>query len=211
LLLPSVLPTQEELDLWRHEFDREKARTDKAWRDWYRFNNSAQTYVGLNNAVSQGNTAATYTGTAITDVGPLPDFTLPAGVPVGTVLRLFACGQVVCSGSATNLTMQFMYGGTGGTSLYTTGAVALTTSATNVWEIEAVVRFTAQASSGTTAQSHGRQQGISTTANIGVPVLARNVSIAANTLTANTIIVTATASTAPTSLNVDIFLIEQLN
>jgi hypothetical protein len=211
LLLPSVVPSQEELDDWRHEFQKEKDRTDKAWRDWYRFNNSSQNYSGLNNWNSQGNTPASYTATAITDVGPLPDFTIPAGIPVGTVLRITAVGQFVAASGSTTLNMQFMYGGTGGTSLAATGAITVTASATNIWKMQAKVRFTAQASSGTTAMSHLWQQGISTTANIGVPVQYRNVTIAANTLTANTIIVTATAGVAFTSLNVDTFIIEQLN
>lgn len=206
LLLPSLVPSQEELDEWRHEFEKEKKRVDR-----YRFKNLTQNWEGLGNFASQTNTPASFTGTAITDVGPLPDFTLPAGIPPGTVLRLTAAGQFVAAAGSTTLTMQFMYGGTGGTSLYTTGAVTVTASATNAWEMEAIVRFTASGSSGTTAFSHGRQQGISTTANIGVPVMARNVAIAADTLTANTVIITATAGVAFTSLNVDIFLIEQLN
>jgi hypothetical protein len=56
-----------------------------------------------------------------------------------------------------------------------------------------------------------RYQGISTTANVGVPVMVRSASVTINTTTANTLILACTQAVALTSFNVDTFLIEQLN
>lgn len=193
---------------WTREFEAEKARVE---RYRYRMSNpNTPSFVGLNNNLSQNVTGATFSGTGITDISPLPDYTLPAGVPAGTVLRLTASGQYVGGGSVTTLTIQFMYGGTGGTSLYTSGAVTVSISTTQTFHVEALVRILTSGTSGTYT-SWGRQQGISTTGNIGVPVQTLTTSASINTTTANTIIVAATAGVAFTSVIIYDFLVEQLN
>jgi hypothetical protein len=170
-----------------------------------------QNWVALTNYASQNVTGATYTGTAITDISPTPDLTLPAGwATAGTVLRVNALGQFVGGGSVTTLTLQIMYGGTGGTSLFTTGAVTVSVSVTNNWWIEAYIRVMVPGTSGT-VNTWGRQQGVSTTANIGVPVLIGSTSTTINTQTANTLILAATAGVAFTSVICYQFLVEQLN
>lgn len=206
LYLPNEIPDKVPED-WAREFEAEKARVE---RYRYRMTTpSAGSWVGLLNS-GQSTTGPTYTGTAITDVSPAPDFTLPGGFQAGTVLRLTALGQIITSTSAPTVTFQFMYSGTGGTSLYSNGGVAMSTSVTNNFCVEAVVRILT-AGTGGTFTSWGRQQGISTTANIGVPVQVTQTSTAINTTTGGTLICAATSSAAITSLIVYTFLIEQLN
>jgi hypothetical protein len=207
IYLPNEIPDRVPED-WAKEFEAEKRRVE---RYRYRMSNpNTPSFVGLNNNLSQNVTGATFSGTAITDISPAPDYTLPAGVPAGTVLRLSGYGQYVGGGSVTTLTIQFMYGGTGGTSLYTTGAVTVSISTTQTFFVESIIRFMTAGTSGTFT-SWGRQQGVSTTANIGVPVQAITTSASINTTTANTVIMTATAGVAFTSVICYAFLIEQLN
>jgi hypothetical protein len=169
------------------------------------------TAVTLQNQASQFVTAATDTATAITDVSPLPDFTFAAGsLQPGNIIRVTAVGAFVTSSGATTMTVQIMYGGTGGTSLFTTGAVTLTATAGNSFKIESIIRILTTGTSGT-CMVDSRYQGISTTANVGVPVMVRSASVTIDTTTAKTLILACTQAVALTSFNVDTFLIEQLN
>jgi hypothetical protein len=190
---------------WAKKFRKEQERVDR-----YRYRMGNQQWVGMLNTPSQFANGATFSGTAITDISPAPDFTLPAGLQPGTVFRVTAIGQYVGGGSVTTLTIQIMYGGTGGTSLYTTGAVTVSISTTQTFKIEGLFRVLTYGSSGTIF-CHGRQQGVSTTANIGVPVQTATLAQTINTTTANTLILTATAGVAFTSVICYLFAVEQLN
>lgn len=171
-----------------------------------------QNWAALLNAPSQLVTATTFTGTSITDVSPPPDFSFAAGaLTPGTILRVEVVGAFVSSSGATTLTVQLMYGGTGGTSLWTSGAVTLTTSAGNPFHIEGIIRILTAGTAGTAAV-YVEQHGISTTANAATLVTTRSASVGSiNTTTSNSLIVAATAGVALTSFNVDTFTIEQLN
>lgn len=215
-----IIPTiEEQVEIWRQQFEDQRLLVERKRQDEerriYREQMSINNWVGMLNSGSQGVSGTSFTGTSITNIGPAPDFTMPGGVPAGTVLRLTCSGLFTVSGSGDSLTLQFMYGGTGGTSLYTTGSIALTASASNqVFHLECLVRFLSTGTGGSGAgqfSSWGRQQGVSTTANIGVPTQALLTATNINTITSNTIIVTGTSTTALTSLIVYKFIIEQLN
>jgi hypothetical protein len=198
-----LVPTQRELDLWHEEFYPEE----------YRFKNLRQDWAGIVNDNNVGVTAASFTGTSgVNDIGPLPDYSTTAGqLQVGMIFRINAMGAFVSSSGATTITLQLLYGGTGGTSFFTTGAVTLTASAGNNWWLENYIRVLTLGTTGTIA-SFTRYAGISTTANAGVVTSVRTASVASiNTETANAIIIGATAGVALTSFNVDTFVIEQLN
>ena len=139
-----------------------------------------QTYETLANQAAQAGlsfpSGSQWAGTTITDVSSAlgPDYTIPVGfLQVGSVMRVTAAGTFTVSGSATSLTLQIMIGGTTGTSLFTTGSVALSTSGTNAFRIESLIKVTSLASTGT-AVVDTIAYGISTTANAGVGVLVRS-------------------------------------
>lgn len=208
LLIPNR-PIEDYVRDWAKEFEKEQEEHRRKMRELYRYKMTgpANNYDQLVNWASQYQTASSNIATAITSCGPLPDFTMPAGVPPGTVLRVTAMGQYVVSGSATNLTGQLMWSGTGGTSLFTTGAIALSTSATMNYHVESVIRFI----DATHVMVFTEYHGISTTANAGVMTSVRSASIAITTNANETLQFTTTQSVALTSFNVDTFLIEQLN
>src|SRR5665213_2082259 len=107
------------------------------------------------NWVAPLNTSDVSTGAAgsilsVTGVGAIspssttaPDYSFPGGVAyVGMVLRITAQGIWTCGSTATNATFALMVGGTGGTTLCTTGPVAMLTSQTAVaWNLSVLVSF----------------------------------------------------------------------
>jgi hypothetical protein len=72
-----------------------------------------------------------------------PDYVLPGGVAyVGMMLEIEAAGIWTCGATATNATFALMVGGTAGTVLCTTGALAMLASQTTVsWSLRALVTF----------------------------------------------------------------------
>jgi hypothetical protein len=205
LEIPGLVPSSEELDAWHREFEAEKARIER-----YRFKNLSQNWEGLANPLSQYVTAAAYANSAaITDVGPLPDFTIPAGLPGGQVFRITANGIYSTTGTPT-LTLQLMYGGTGGTSLASSGAATTINGAANTpWQFDAVIRVLTAGTAGTCC-IFGQFVGLTTVTSLA-QVSATSVSI--NTTTANTLIMAATWGTASASNSLQVFqfLIEALN
>jgi hypothetical protein len=174
----------------------------------------SQTQVFLLNQASQFPAPASDVTTAITDVSPLPDCSIPSGfLQPGMVLRITAVGAFVCSSGATNITVQLIWGTTGGVSLFTTGAVTLTASAGNNWRIDSIIRVLSVSGAAVLVAVDTLQQGISTTANAGLSVLTRtaSVSLTAACTQANNLILTCTQAVALTSFTVDTLLIETLN
>jgi hypothetical protein len=107
------------------------------------------------NSWSSGAAGTTLSTAATLAISPssttAPDYTLPGGVLYpGMVIRFTASGIFTCGSTATNATFALMYGGTGGTTLATTGAIAMLVSSTNVqWELQAIATCRAAGSSGT--------------------------------------------------------------
>jgi hypothetical protein len=108
-----------------------------------------------------GTTLATAATLAISpSTTTAPDYTLAGGVLYpGMVIRFTAAGIWTCGSTATNATFALMYGGTGGTVLATSGAVAMLASQTHVsWYINAILSCRSAGSSGTvwtTGQASG--------------------------------------------------------
>jgi len=92
---------------------------------------------------SQSTNGATLSAsTALTDVTPI-DYEVPAySVYQGQVWTTTASGIITTAASTPgNLTLALYYGGTGGTIVASTGALALYTSATNaVWQLQIYIR-----------------------------------------------------------------------
>src|SRR5579859_2762619 len=97
------------------------------------------------NAWSSGAAGTTLSTAATLAISPssstAPDYSLPGGVLYpGMVIRVTASGIWTCGSTATNATFALMYGGTGGTTLATSGALAMLVSQTHVsWYLNAIV------------------------------------------------------------------------
>jgi hypothetical protein len=68
----------------------------------------------------------------------------------GMAIRFTANGIFTCGSTATNATFALMWGGTGGTVLATTGAIAMLVSSTTLaWELQALLTCRSIGTSGT--------------------------------------------------------------
>ena len=147
-----------------------------------------------------------------------PDYTLPGGTLYpGMMLRITAAGIWTCGSTATNATFALMYGGTGGTTLCTTGALAMLTSQTSVaWSLSALISCRSIGSSGT-LWTQGFVTGITAVAPatvsrmdssvFGTPAVATVI-----TTTANAIVLNGTLSqvTGSPTITLEQWLIEQV-
>lgn len=89
---------------------------------------------------------------ALVDITPAGNsYSIPAGsLSGGSTYRLTAYGRATVGTTATNITLGVYYGGTGGTLLASTGAVAMTVSTTNVpWRLEYIFTVRTLGTSGT--------------------------------------------------------------
>ncbi len=171
-------------------------------------------YEGLVNFPGNNSyAAAAYTGTAITDVSPTPQYTFPGGsLKVGDTLRVTAFGRYTSSVTATNLTAGIYYGGVAGVALGASAATAITVSLTNApWRLEYLFRVLTVGASGT-AFGQGRLNIASSLTSLGTDIAVpgtANAAVTIDTTTAKALTLGFTSSVAQ-SYTVDGFFVEQL-
>lgn len=139
-------------------------------------------------------------------------FTFPAGyLQVGQQFRVRAKGIISNTGTP-NLTLGVYYGGTAGTALASTGAVATVTSLSNsVWSMEADLRVDATGTSGS-IRTLASASGIYASPTF-FPASSSGNNVTVDTSVAKILTIGATWGTnsASNSIQVVMFLVERLN
>jgi len=159
--------------------------------------------------------AVTATTTTITDITPVPVYTIPAGtLTVGSTYRVTAYGRYTTGTTATNLTLGVYYGGT---SLLLAGiaTTAMTISQTNApWHLEYLFTVRSIGTAGTVYGHGWVDLGTSLTATTHYPIPSvTNAAISVDTTVNKTINIAATLSqvTGPVTITCDHVLIENLS